>query len=103
MENNLEIQLIHMQQNALLPSKSLTNVKHIATTADVRKPNTVLPEYDAPKISRQPTGHQHVRMFSELTSGICPLIQAGGKDASQQTYVEIEVSNSIFRLKDELL
>jgi len=56
----------------------------------------VSPQYAARKISREPTDHQHVRMFSELAAGICPLMQGGGKAGSQQTYVEIEVNNSIF-------
>jgi hypothetical protein len=56
----------------------------------------VLPQYSAPKISREPTDHQHVRMFSELAARMCPLMQGGGKAGSQQTYVEIEVNNNIF-------
>jgi hypothetical protein len=64
---------------------------------DAQKPSMLSPpQYAAPKVLTEPTRYQHVRMFSELVSEKCPLIQGGGKDAAQQTYVEIEVNNSIF-------
>jgi len=63
----------------------------------------LLPQYAAPKVLTEPTPYQHVRMFSDLVSGVCPLIQAGGKDGSQQVYVEIEVNNNLSMSKNELL
>jgi hypothetical protein len=78
-------------------------MKLLETTADTQKPSRPPPQYTAPKLSAEPTPHQHVRMFSELVSGVCPLIQAGDKDGPQQAHVEIEVNNIIFMSKNELL
>ena len=77
-------------------------MKHLRTTTHARN-NPVLPEYDPAKILREPAAHQRARMFSDLVAGVCPLIQGGGKDAAQQTYVSIEVNNNIFKEKDKLL
>ena len=57
------------------------------------KSNSVEIQYisSPPAILIQPTQYQRVRMFSDLQKGCCPLVQAGGKDAAQQTYIQIQV------------
>ncbi len=100
---NLNKDIVSVQQHASRQSKLSSTLERSTTTADVQQPSMLLLQYDAPEILREPTRYQHVRMFSELTSGVCPLIQAGGEEASQQTYVEIGVNNNIFISKNELL
>ncbi|CAF4055343.1 unnamed protein product, partial [Rotaria sordida] len=61
-----------------------------ATIVNTPNVNNILPQYAAPKVLIEPNRYQHVRMFSDLEAGRCPLIQAGDEDAGQRTYVEIQ-------------
>lgn len=58
-----------------------------------KKSNSTKTQYTSspPTILIQPTQYQRVRMFSDLQKGCCPLVQAGGKDAAQQTHIKIQV------------
>ncbi|CAF0835645.1 unnamed protein product [Rotaria sordida] len=70
---------------------SSNNLKCLATIVNTPNVNNILPQYAAPKVLIEPNRYQHVRMFSDLETGVCPLIQAGGEGAAQRTYVEIQV------------
>lgn len=77
--------------------------KHLITTTDAQEPIMFLTRYSAPQIMKEPTVYQHIRMFSDLISGTCPLMQAGDRDSSQQTYVQIKVNNKLSIWKKEVL
>ena len=102
-ESNLNTSLVFVKQKTSGGFTSSNTSARSITTANSQSRSMVLKQYPALKVTREPRGYQHVRMFGELASGICPLIQADGKDTSQQTYMEIEVINSIFNRKYELL
>lgn len=102
-EKNLFKKIMSVQQKTSRKHKPSSQLQRPETMANVQKASMLPTQYAASKVLIKPAPYQHIRMFSELATGICPLIQAGGKDASQQTYVEIEVNNSIFMSKNELL
>jgi len=102
-EKNLFKKIISVQRKTSRKHKPSNDLPHPETMPNVQNASMLPTQYAAPKVLIEPTPYQHIRMFSELATGICPLIQAGGKEASQQTYVEIEVNNSIFMSKNELL
>jgi hypothetical protein len=92
-ENNLNREIVSIKQSSLFQ-----NTSHNAptTTMNARKTDMSIIQYAAPPISRQPKRYQHIRMFAEMVSGICPLVQAGDEEASQRTYIEIQVGKGVF-------
>jgi hypothetical protein len=88
------MKIIPIDQSSSIQTMASTTSKQLATTTVM-----ISKSYDAPVVLTQPTDHQRMRMFSELAKGICPIIQAGGEDASQRTYVEVQVNNNILILR----
>ncbi|CAF0979338.1 unnamed protein product [Rotaria sordida] len=89
-ENDL-IKIIENEFNSILEIARIAMNPVHATIVNTPSVNNILPQYAAPKVLIEPNRYQHVRMFSDLEAGVCPLIQAGGEGAAQRTYVEIQV------------
>lgn len=73
--------------------------RHSTGVANAETSNESPGNYPKLEILGQPAHYQHVRMFSDLESGVCPLIQAVGKDSSEPVHMRIKVMNNIYTLE----
>ena len=85
-EKNLNRNFISMEQEMLSDSTATTSTQSSVLTQNI---------YSAPIISSGPAPYQHVRMFSDLLSTICPMIQSNDKNSSEAAHMKIEVLNNI--------
>lgn len=92
---------IPSDQGSCEQNKPSRGLKRKATTVSCRTVNKIKLQYDAPEILRQPIPYQHIRMFTDLQKGRCPIIQAvsNGNIQKQKTYILLKVNIVILSLK----
>ena len=73
--------------------------RHSTTMGNSEMLDTTPKDYTAPKVLRDAAPYQHVRMFSDIVSGVIPLIQAADKDSSEPAHMKIEVMNNTDKLE----
>lgn len=93
-EKNLSKIIASMEQQ-MSSDPTTSTVNHPSTaTMSTQSPAVPQEDYPAPNISTGPARYQHVRMFSDLLSAVCPMIQSSDKNPFEAAHMKIEVLNN---------